>query len=182
MILSSTSERNSESFLLRKELTSFKHKVSFRISGKFSSRKDLTSLKHKVSILSWNKGRRPWATFKGKQRKGKTPHNVILTFKEFCSFIFFTNFKACKYCLVNSRWNDIDEMDKTLAKYFVVVVSYARKYFCFSQIQHEDKTNAKTKKEREKWSLTLLQDVGDSLAMWVYLVLKYSDSSFLHLH
>ena len=73
-------------------------------------------------------------------------------------------------------------MDKTLAKYFVVVVSYAKKYFCFSQIQHEDKTNAKTKKEREKWSLTLLQDVGDSLAMWVYLVLKYSDSLFLHLH
>ena len=41
-------------------------------------------------------------------------------------------------------------MDKTLAKYFVVVVSYARKYFCFSQIQHEDKTKAKTKKETEK--------------------------------
>ena len=75
-------------------------------------------------------------------------------------------------------------MDKTLAKYFVVVVSYARKYFCSSQIQHEDKTNAKTKKkkEREKWSLTLLQDVGDSLAMWVYLVLKYNDSFFFHLH
>ena len=150
-------------------------------SGKFSSRKELTSLKHKVSILSWNKGR-AGATFKVLLlRKGKTPHNVILTFKEFCSFIFFTNFKACKYCLVNSRWNDIDEMDKTLAKYFVVVVSYARKYFCFSQIQHEDKTNAKTKKEREKWSLTLFHDVGDSLTMWVNLVLKYNDSLFLHL-
>ena len=40
-------------------------------------------------------------------------------------------------------------MDKTLAKYFVVVVSYARKYFCFSQIQHEDKTNAKQKKKEK---------------------------------
>ena len=72
-------------------------------------------------------------------------------------------------------------MDKTLEKYFVVVVSYARKYFCFSQIQREDKINAKTKKREKKWSLTLFHDVGDSLAIWVYLVLKCYDSLFLHL-
>ena len=39
----------------------------------------------------------------------------------------------------------------------------------------------KQKKERKKWSLTLFHDVGDSLAMWVSLVLKYNDSLLLHL-
>ena len=95
-------------FLFAAFLFWFFNLTSGWISGKFSSRKDLTSLRHKVSILSWNKGR-AGATFKGKQKKGKTPHNVIFTFKEFCTFYFFTAFKACNHCLVNSRWNDIEE-------------------------------------------------------------------------
>ena len=75
-------------------------------------------------------------------------------------------------------------MDKTLAKYFVVVVSkLSQKIFFFFFYPTRRQNQSKNKKrDREKWSLTLLQDVGDSLAMWVYLVIKYNDSLFLHLH
>ena len=73
-------------------------------------------------------------------------------------------------------------MDKRLAKYFVVVVSYGRKYVCFSQIQFNTKTKPARKQKRrgKKWSLTLLHDV-QWLVSHVSLFSFNNDSLFLHL-